>query len=107
MEQPSNPTHLREIVVVLIRILAINLGIESFNFLLKTLGGYRTDPSMRNGLLVFGVMAVCTFWLWRLSPFFARLITPAPDRMRLSIAVVSLLATFIPSPFYSSGSICR
>ena len=58
---------------------AINLGIESFNFLLKTLGGFRTDPSLRNGLLVFGVMAVCTFWLWRLSPFFARLITRGQD----------------------------
>lgn len=70
---------LLEIVTVAIRILAINLGLEAVSFLLKALAGYRIDPSTGNGVLIFGVIAIITVWLWVSSGWIARFITRGQD----------------------------
>jgi hypothetical protein len=79
MQPQSNPMRLREIVTVAIRILAINLGLESVTFLLKALAGYHADPSSRNAFPIFAIAAVITCLLWLSSGSLARFITRGQD----------------------------
>lgn len=76
MQQSSNPTRLYEIVVVVVRILAIKLGLDAINFLLAQ---YPIDPHRELGFILFGIVAFCAYWLWQFSPFFARHITRGQD----------------------------
>jgi len=76
MQQSSNPTRLYEVVVVVIRILAIKFGLDALLYLLAR---YPRDLSPVIGFVLFGILAVCAYWLWRLSPFFARHITRGQD----------------------------
>ena len=76
MQQSSNPTRLYEIVVVVIRILAIKLGLDAISYLLVQ---YPRDLHPQIGFILFGIVAFCAYWLWQFSPFFARHITRGQD----------------------------
>ena len=76
MQQSSNPTRLCEIVVVIIRILAIKLALDALSYLLAQ---YPRDLHPKFGLILFGIVAFCAYWLWQFSPFFARHITRGQD----------------------------
>ena len=77
----STSTRLCEIVTVVIRILAIKLGLDSLQLLLSIFAGYQSGSYHRYQLIVFAVWAVCAYWLWQLSPFFARRITRGQDSL--------------------------
>jgi hypothetical protein len=81
MQHSSRSTRLCEIVTVVIRILALHFGLYTFNYILTTIGRFQTIPFPRSDLFIAAVMAVCVFWLWHLSPFFARRITRGHDTL--------------------------
>jgi hypothetical protein len=76
MQQSSNPTRLYEIVVVVIRILAIKLALDALSYLLVQ---YPRDLHPQIGFILFGIVAFCAYWLWQFSPFLARHITRGQD----------------------------
>lgn len=78
LPQRPTPTPFCALVTVVIRILAIKFGLDAFGFLFPAIAT-RTHPAPLNVFIVFGVLAVATYWLWQLSPFFARHITRGQD----------------------------
>jgi hypothetical protein len=79
MEERSNTINMRDVVVVAIRILAINLGLEDLGFLPRALSGYRATPSMWVAGLVFGIAILIAVMLWLLAGPLARWITRGHD----------------------------
>lgn len=83
--RPPSPTPLCAIITAVIRILAIKFGLDAVGFLLSALAGIHASPTSHNNnfivvsVIVFGVLGVCTYWLWQLSPFLARHITRGQD----------------------------
>jgi len=79
MEPSPTSPRLCELVSVVIRLFSIWLGLEAFRFLLTTIGGYA-----RSGFVIFavlgpGLLAVCAYWFWQLSPCIARRVTRGQD----------------------------
>ena len=73
---PSNSTRLCDIVVVLIRLLAIKVGLDAINLLL---GARYPGDAILQILIPFCVLGACAYWLWQLAPFFSRRITRGRD----------------------------
>jgi hypothetical protein len=76
MQQSSNPMPLYEVVVVVIRILAIKFALDAVYYLFAR---YPRDPFPAVGFILFGVLVVCAYGLWVLSPSVARRITRGQD----------------------------
>ena len=70
------PTRLYEAITVVIRILALRLGLDALS---AGLSRYPSDPSPRTSFILFAVVAVLAYWLWVLSPWIARRITRGQD----------------------------
>jgi hypothetical protein len=79
MQQSSNPARLYEIVVVVIRILAIKLALDAIGYLPYFLAQHSRDLHPQIGFILFGIVAFCAYWLWQFSPFLARHITRGQD----------------------------
>ena len=77
--QPSDPTPLCAIISAVLRIISIKFALEGVNFLVSILPSISTHGAVTGYLLGFGVVIVCTYWLWKLSPFLSRRITRGKD----------------------------
>lgn len=70
---------LSEIISAVIRLLALKLGLDSFDLLMGTLARFRVSSPHYSDFLIFPVLAVMTYWFWKLSPVIARRVTKGQD----------------------------
>jgi len=71
------PARLSDIVMVVIRLLAVWLGVQGASFLLTVLARNAAMGRMNwiVDLIIIGGYVVCTAWMWKLAPFIADRIT--------------------------------